>query len=452
MKKNLIVLLVVTSLVITLSYTFIFAFSSLLPGYDQYYHLHRINQIKTDGYGNILAENIHLPDVLIAMSDMPLLYMRLLPFVFALFNVGVIYLILGRILEEEKQRVFTSLFVIFSPAFIYLHSTYNALFMPVFFVSLAAYLIIEDRYLLSMLSFAAALLLNPAIFFIVLIVLVLFFEKLKSRTIFWPVAAIAASTYVFTKVASSSYIYNLSPFFLITHYITDFGSSYGFGVFGLIIGCIGLALSWKRKKEYAILYYSLAAMLIALLYDASMVIFVEFIMAFMAGYALNMLWNSKWESITLKNYVILLIICGIIFSAGSYINKFAKTGPEYAEIISLAWLEKDYPGKVISHYEYGFLLKALARAEAYTDKNYYLYSNDKIRIDQSNALFRSRDLKNTIDFLSKNEIEYIWINKRMKEGQIWSKEDEGLLFIMHNSPAFQKTYDYLGVEIWRFNG
>ena len=37
----------------------------------------------------------------------------------------------------------------------------------------------------------------------------------------------------------------------------------------------------------------------------------------------------------------------------------------------------------------------------------------------------------------------------MKEGKVWAKPDQGLLFLLRNNQAFAKVYDSNGMEIWQ---
>ena len=42
----------------------------------------------------------------------------------------------------------------------------------------------------------------------------------------------------------------------------------------------------------------------------------------------------------------------------------------------------------------------------------------------------------------------IWIDSQMKDGQVWTKEDEGLLFLFSNKETFRRVYNKEGIEIW----
>jgi hypothetical protein len=238
---------------------------------------------------------------------------------------------------------------------------------------------------------------------------------------------------------------------LAINYFSDFGASIGIGVFSYILGIIGLVLSWKNKKEYAIVYCGLLVLCIYSIFSSMMLLFFDMVFSFFGGLAFVKLLNGNWQSSTLKNYVILLSLCGLIFSSGSFINRFSQSGPDTREIVSLEWLKNKITNqeKVFSYYEYGFLIHAYSGAEVYTDKRYYQSSKDKIRIIASQDIFNSRDLKYILTFLNKNNLEYIWINKRMKNGEVWSKNDDGLLLVLANSINFKRIYNYKDIEIWQ---
>ena len=267
-----------------------------------------------------------------------------------------------------------------------------------------------------------------------------------------PVIGIIGASYIFITINSTAFPQTLSMYFLLTNYISDFGALIGFGFFTLFLACLGLISSWNEKNKNTIIYYTLLALFICSLYDNSIILFIDLILGYYAGFAFTKIWKSKWQSNILKNYVILLIICGLIFSVGSYLNEMSKVGPTKSEILSLTWLKNKIglDMKVLSHYEYGYLIETFSKAPSYIDKTYYSHSKDKLKIELSNNIFASRNLKEILVFFNKEKIEYIWISKEMKEGQVWKKENEGILLVLENSLNFEKEYDYLCIEIWKY--
>lgn len=449
--QQLLVLLLIAATTLSLFHVLRFNENPSLPIYDSYYHL---NKIQSDDLKfNLLQETEYPLDIILAKSNNKIFFIRMLPFVTGLFNVYLLYLVFKELIKDKKQLFLTVLITLLSPVFIYTHSTYNSLFFPLLLVLLGTLFMLKDKYLLSAITLFAALIFNLNLFIVILFLLIIFYEQLKSKKIFFPIIGLIGSCYIFSTINNAAFPNSLSIYFLLTNYISDFGAIIGFGFFTLFLSAIGLYLSWNNKNENIIFYYALIALFVCSLYDNNLIIFIDLILIYYAGFALIKLWKSKWQSKILKNYVILLIICGLIFSAGSYLNEVSMVGPEQSEILSLSWLKDNFNAdmNILSHYEYGYLIKTITESHIYTDKTYYLRSKDKLKIIKSNDIFQSRKLKDIKEFFDKEKIGYFWINNDMRQGQVWNKEEEGILLILENSQNFIKRYDYLDVQIWEYN-
>ena len=77
---------------------------------------------------------------------------------------------------------------------------------------------------------------------------------------------------------------------------------------------------------------------------------------------------------------------------------------------------------------------------------YYPYAEE--RFNDSLEIFYSRNLKDTKILLEKYNINYIWIDNKMKNGLVWEKEQQGLLFLFRNNETFNNIYNNQGIEIW----
>jgi hypothetical protein len=451
--RQMILILLLSLLVLSLSNILKIKQNNYPSTYDEYYHIQEISKLRFFSDLSLLKDQVVYPlDFLLSFSEDPALYMKLLPFLFGILNIFLIHLILRKLVSNEKQMLFSCLFIVFSPVYIFIHTTYNDIFAPFTFILFGTLLLLYDNYFLSLLFFLSGFAFNPRFFIIIFLILIVFYEKTKTKNIILPIIGLVATTYLFISINKASLLGEITFHSLLTTYISDFGATAGFGIFSLILGFIGILMSWKDKKSNAIFYFSLIALLFALLYDTRMMIFLELFFAYYSGKAFINILETEWESQTLKNYFILLIFCGIIFSFGSFVTRFPKEGPQRSEIISLEWLRNSdiENRKVLSHYEYGFMISALSKKEAYADKNYYLSSIDKTKIKKSEELFQLRNLKNITSSLDKENIGYFWINTKMKEGQVWEKDEQGILFVLKHSSYFQKIYDYEGTEIWKY--
>ena len=156
------------------------------------------------------------------------------------------------------------------------------------------------------------------------------------------------------------------------------------------------------------------------------------------------------NSSAIKNLTILAIICGISFSTISYIERISNLEPNNEVISSLEWLKNQPQGVVLSHYEKGFWIETIAGKSVVMDGLFDYSPNVEERYADSNIIFNSRSLKTTSEILDKYEIRYIWIDHKMKGGQVWDKENQGLLFILRNSERFKRVYSLDEIEIWAY--
>ncbi len=449
-QKNMVLLLGMI-LVISSFYLFKFSKNTNFLSYEEYEHLSEINQIKnTNNIILFLEETSFLLNYLVSFSRYPVFFMRILPIFFGILNVFLIKKILDNVLEKEEQKMYTTIFFVFSPFFLYLTLTYNILFLSLFFLFFGTYLLLRDLYFLGFLSFLFSFLFNPAFFLIIILLLIFLYERFKSRNLVFPLISTALVSYFFIRITYASLLRDISLYNLVTYYISDLGSLFGFSIFIFFLGLFGIFFSWKTKKEKALSYFILIFLFICSLYASFIILFITLILSYFAGLAFMKITEREWESTTLKSYVILLIFCGLLFSSGSYLNRILQEGPKNAEIISLEWLKSNVPeGDVFSYHKYGFIINSISRFKTYTDNNYLLYSKDKARILKSEEIFASRNLKNITLFLNDNNLNYIWINQKMKNGEVWEKPEEGMQFVLLNSISFKKIYDYQEVEIWQ---
>jgi hypothetical protein len=293
---------------------------------------------------------------------------------------------------------------------------------------------------------------NPWSFFIIATYLIFLMLRIKDTKKGVGIFALVFISGIFLLLKGSTLPLEGNLLLLGKEFVTDFGSDYGVGVFGILTASIGIFLFLRSKEKDMTPLWILLMLGYFSLYDKLFLVFLEIFAAYFSGYGIVKILYGNWESSILKNYVALLIFCGLVFSAGSYLNKNYGSGADYGERISVDWLKNNAdPDKIVlSHYEFGYLLSTSGK-DAFTDKDYFLYSKEKGRINESADFFMGRDLKKTSAFLKKNNIKYIWVNKAMKDYLVWKKDKEGVLFTLENSVSFRKAYSYLDVDIWVFS-
>ncbi|AJF61363.1 TPA: hypothetical protein HA239_00305 [Candidatus Woesearchaeota archaeon] len=442
-KRELLVIMAVAALVLGAMLFFRIGNTEVLPFYGQYEHLAAIRSRE------VSQINPHMPDLLLSYSGTPVFLMRVLPFIIGLCNIALLYFILGKIIKKPKQRLLTMAAVMASPVFFFLYGSYNSLFLPLFFILLGTLLILKNSYFWALLCFLAGLAATPRMFFAIAICLIVIFERLKSKKGLYPFLGIVAVVIFFMAVNAVSF--DISFYNMLTEHIADLGAVVGVGIFGIVLSLVGIIISWKDKHSHAFIYVALLSFAVFTLYDPHYIVFVDLIMSYYIGVALYIMVSRRWSAKIVGNYILVLVACGLIFSPGAYIKKISEAGPYDTEVSSLEWLSgRNNTGKVLSHYEFGSLIEAVSGLDAYIDRSYFTYSKDRTRINNADAIFQSRNPTEIMGFLDRNSIEYIWISSEMKSGLVWEKEDEGMLLVMQTDGSFRKIYDFMDIEIWKY--
>ena len=97
------------------------------------------------------------------------------------------------------------------------------------------------------------------------------------------------------------------------------------------------------------------------------------------------------------------------------------------------------------------MIQDIAKKTVIMDEEFRYIPEVYTRYQDSNVLFYNRSLKETKRLLNKYNVSYIWIDSEMKQGLVWTKEKQGLLFLLRNKETFKNIYNKKGVQIFRYN-
>lgn len=441
--KEIVVLLIIGSVLLIFLHVLRTTSINTLPLYEQYEHIYNVKQYETN---NI---QIYSPiDYMFKFQNNLLSLFRIIPFIFGFFNTIILYVILKKYLNK-KQKFFTILIAILSPSFLFLYGTQNSAYLPIFLIEIGILLINKQKYLFGLLSFLLAVIFNPIFIYIIILFLIISYDNKKSKNSLLTIIGIIILTYflyLFNNVKTEFSIYGM-----LINFISDFGANIGIGLFSIVLCILGLYSSWSNKSKNKVIYVSMISLIIISTFNQNMIFILNLLISYFGALGLLSIINRKWESEILKNYVIILLFCGLIFSSGAYIKKISDIGPNNYEIDSLRWLNNNNNGKkVLSDYKYGFLIKSYSNLDTYTDNRYYQYSKEKTKINISNQIFMSRDIQEITNFFDRENIGYIWVNYDMKNGGIWDKENQGILLLLNTNRNFEKIYDGKDIRIWHY--
>ncbi|MBI4441177.1 hypothetical protein HY639_03345 [Candidatus Woesearchaeota archaeon] len=415
---------------------------ALLPGELPYYHL-RIAEAYFTGWEDPLY---HVPLPLtpfhVLLAAFVAVFGRaagfILPFLLMVGSSMLFYFILKERGVPYRVRFLTVLLLATSPISVFAGVSLSEASFSVFVLCLGFYLYLQSLFPWSSFFFLLALLQN--VFNLAVVFLLLGYEM-------WLEGVSKQHTWFFMLVILALVIhpFRLDPLPETDVYkvITDLGAPLGIGIFTGLLLLFGLHRLWKDKYAHLAMYMlGILGLVSWFLLGNSIAVYLNFYFSYLAAWGLLSLFESIWESALLKQFTIIVLICGLLFSFLSYVNRIGNAFPDAPMQEAALWFTQEARD--------GLVLTAPSRAFwiEYFGSRRTFSSPLNPRGEDINRIFYSRHLGRTLDVLETNNIRYIWIDRAMQHA-IWSKEDEGLLFLFRDKEKFRKVYDAKGIRIWK---
>jgi hypothetical protein len=439
MKKNTVTLISIFASVIVIFATFIIRLMS-----------HNQTLIGEYSYSYFTPTTPNLFSTIISSVNLSLSGYWAFPLIGTIILILLAYRLIGINLQETEKRLANLGFFILSPTILYL-SNYLSPYLLGLILIFTSLNLIHSKYPLT-----ASIPLIFTLFFdwltaIATILLVLpYLAYIKKKRIITPLLSYAIAFVIVHILTPRPFFFETFPNNQFTiSLLSDFGSIHGFGIFTILLAVIGFALSWKYKSTLTPTYVSIILLILLTTYNPHALIFLSPLLAGFAAWAFICFWQRKWSLPLIRFLTIATIIYGVIFSSVAFVDRVAASPPTTEVFESMQEIkDTTTPTEVIlSHPEKGFWIEYGAKRTpfiTYGDKKYDL------KWEQTQKIFASRDLTEVTTFLEENNISMIWIDKKMKTGQVWDENAEGLLFLLRNE-RFKRVYFRNKVEVWRFN-
>lgn len=383
---------------------------------------------------------------------------KLLPFAFGIFSLILFYLLLRKFAIGPFERFITSMLLIISPPFIYLSivSTPNSL--TVFLSLLGLFFFLRKKtyfFILSLLCFAIVSL--SGLFNIgLLVLLLLFFKVMDEEHKAKAYLAILVMGIVYLARPMGFYIgFEFEAPSLLRSFISGLGAKIGFSIFSAILAVIGVFYSWKSKRKFYPLYIALAFLVFSSVYvGAEANLYTNFLVVFFAALGLRKIKAVQWSFMSVRDLSFIVIACGLLFTTISYIDRFPSSYPDTGMVNGLSWLKENSEENslILSHPSRGFWIESIAQRPALADSFVESIRNYRIKQQDTNGIFYGVDLDDTMALLGKYGVKYILVDSEMRNGLVWSKEKEGLLYLFRNNKTFERVYTLNDTEIWRVYG
>lgn len=214
----------------------------------------------------------------------------------------------------------------------------------------------------------------------------------------------------------------------------DFGRSDGLSVFLVVLSLAGALALWNRRYQMREFFVALLTVTALFWVDSALALpFLALAAAVLGAFALAALWHRRWEVPLIRNVTILVIFCGLLFSTLSFLGSIEEQGP--SPLLVSDYRSFNQQGAVVSAPSRGAWIR------------YYTDLEPQEETNETAALFRTRNLAQARALL--NGSDYLLIDDKMRHGQVWSKPEDGLLFLLRNNETFAIEQQGVVSELWR---
>lgn len=368
-----------------------------------------------------------------------------LSLIFGILSLILIYLVIDKL--GFKKRNLAIAFFLISPATIWMFATYSKFILPFFFSLLALYLLLAEKYVLSLIMLGVT-----CLFGAVSGISALAFSILGYKRGFWRWFSKAAII-CFILISLIYFIFPIFPRFNFSpeNIFSLFASlsEFGINLFAFLLALIGIAITWKERrerKELFLIYLVFIILMVLSVLNKEFVFFFNFILIFLAAIGFTKLIERSWASNMIRALTLLILIIGMVTPLIVTPLRIASSEPGREMISALEFLRAQEDGGVLSIKENGYWIRGIGKKEAFVDE---FKARVSPNLDgEALGLLRERSIEKIEADFGRSDIRYILMDKNTK--QLFRTKDEGILLLFLYTKRFEKIYDEGGVEIWKF--
>lgn len=424
--------------------------NSIIPGQEPYYNARMGEQVfknPTLEEDSLTKESYHfniyhfLIGAISKYSNLTIASM-LIPFILGILSPLLLYFILKKLSINKLTRFIAINFFIISTPFIKTFSYSTISSLSTFIILLGIFIYLSENKILSYFSSIIFISLsyvsyNAMIFSAILILgLIPFYKRKRNFNILLSLILFILFILLKGTLNYSSNFWN--------YIFSDFANSFGLSFFMLLLSAIGIYICWRVKK-HIFSYLMLASLFVLIFYSKDFIPLLNVIISIFAAYGFTSLLVMKWKVSTLKMITLPIILMSIIFSSLFFVIDISSDKPNKDIIDSLIFLsDKTDKNNILSSQQNSLWIQTLANSNTILDYN-------EIIPKDINNLFYTRNLEDAKEYIKSYNITYIYITPEMKRGVIWTKENQGLLFLFRNQEFFTNIYNKNQIEIWKIN-
>lgn len=439
-----------------------------LVGENSYYHARIARQISGQGVPG--ADNFivggrdyvinpyHIILALFAFAFGAAAASKILPFILGLIGVYLLYILLDKFRVGSWKKVVIAGIFVLSPVFIYVFCVSGPACLALVLSLAGVFFLTKKTRIFSLLSFVCfgVVSLFGVLHAVVSAFIVFFYcfryrKRLKKG--YWLIAGII---FVLLSYAVPLYLSSESTGFagaeLLSSFFADVGCGAGFSIFALLLALVGYSFVWRHKTRFYLLYVFSIAVIMGSYFFSDLVIYANLVIVFLAGSAFVILARMSWRLKILRDLTLIVLFCGLLFSAFTAVFCLQDSLPNSALVNSLVWLDlnSEEGAVVFSHHSNGFWIEFIADRPVVLDGLFSRTPGASERYSDSRDLFYTDDLENAKDILSKYGVDYVLISENMVGGLVWENRESGLLFLLTNDETFKKVHQNSYVAIYEY--
>ena len=382
----------------------------------------------------------------------PIVAGKALPLLMGILSMVVFFFHARRVLDDE-ERAAASLLLLISPLFLVTFTSLGPAAM-VLFIMLCSWSLYERRPILSV-SLLGLLVFVDAKGFIISSLLLIAYGLLRGK---WKPAAMASGAgLILIVLLQEIFGFLAHEMVLMPSSISDFfvslGADFGYSFFILFLALVGVLAVWSKKRSEVAASVILLGLFLFSFGDTTARVLLLPVMALFAGKGVLVLVRRSWSVRAIRNATLFLGALSLLFTLVMTVSSLVDAQPSTQKLEALRFLRTLPDDQVVlSSAHNGIFIERIAGQPAFLDDVVGAESSGWQREAVAQRIFMAQRASTAADLLTSQGISHILIDQSMHDGDVWTYEEQGLLFLLEHSPRFVKLYDKGGVQVYRFNG
>ncbi len=413
----------------------------ITPGIESYSYLRHADLINQGiiGYEPISNEPVFLTPytALLALLGYFGLAWALAPLLVGLF-ILVLYIFLSGVVKQKFVIFVTLVALLLSPTFSVLSTAHSPIVFASLFLLLA--LLFSKKSLpLTVVTIALGTATDPLLGIIMTLYLFVVFVNKKNFVsalgvllalvipILWEVLWVG-------RADNIRYLIQFAPMFF------EFGARGGISLFFIVLAAFGVFT--KRIPFKKQIFWSTLGLLLVSMFLPILIPVVTIFLAYLIGYAVFDLFVEPWNLDLLRHLSLVLVFCIAFLLVAVSVKDRASELPDSVTVDRMVTIGvESHEGKVLTHPSYEPIVIYYSGREATVNSD---SSAEEIR-----RAFFTRQPEIWYMYLEETSTGFIYVDKHTRN-DIFSRSDEGILFILLNTNRFVQISKQPDSSAWYY--